>query len=327
VTYRRLGGLLLAIGGTALLLGLVWQLRQFGPGPVPQGARLQGEGFPKTLIDQSGRQVLLPHKPQRIASVTLATDEILLALVEPSRLIGVTYLAIDEQVSNVPHLAAMVPHTLHADAEQVIALQPDLVFVASYLRPEVVKILQDTGLPVFQFQEFESIAAIQGNIRLVAQAVGEEVRGEELVAQMNSRLQAVAARLVDIKARPRVLYWESWGLTGGAHTSIDDLITYAGGENLAATLGLTGIVTLSAEQVLAMNPEVIFTGGKSGETADGLPSFLRHPALQVVEAVRHGRAYVLPRRHLVTISHHIIDGVEALARAMHPQMAKLEVSP
>jgi hypothetical protein len=42
-----------------------------------------------------------------------------------------------------------VPYTVHADAEQLLALPPDLIFVASYLRPEVVRVLQDAALPVF----------------------------------------------------------------------------------------------------------------------------------------------------------------------------------
>jgi iron complex transport system substrate-binding protein len=320
-------GVLLVGVCTALILAGVWYLNRWKTNPVPRGSRLEGDGFPKVLIDQSGRQVLLPHKPRRIVSVTLATDEILLALVDPSRLLAVTYLAVDETISNVPLAAAAIPHTLHADAEPLLALQPDLIFVASYLRPEIVTVLQDAGLPVFTFQEFESIADIQGNIRLVAQAVGEEARGEAVVAEMNTRLQAVAAQLRGLTVRPRVLYWEARGLTAGARTSIDDVIAYAGGENAVAGLGLTGMKTLSAEQVLALNPDVIVTGGKVRNTTAQLPPLFLHPALQVVDAVQQQRVFVLPRRLLSTLSQHIVEGVEAMARVLHPQMASLQVVP
>jgi iron complex transport system substrate-binding protein len=320
-------GLLLVGACTAMILAGVWQLSQWRLAAVPQGSRLQGDGFPKILIDQSGRQVLLPHKPQRIVSVTLATDEILLALVEPSRLLAVTYLAVDETLSNVPQLAASIPHPVYADAEQLLVLQPDLIFVASYLRPEIVRILQEAGLPVFTFQEFESIAAIQGNIRLVAQAVGEEAHGAAVVAEMNARLQAIHARLRGISVRPRVLYLEAGGLTAGRQTSIDDIITHAGGENVAATLGLTGMTTLSVEQVLALNPEVIFTAGESPEPEAGLPPLLLHPALQTLDAMQQQRVFVLPRRYLSTISQYIVEGVESLARVIHPHMASFRALP
>jgi iron complex transport system substrate-binding protein len=124
-----------------------------------------------------------------------------------------------------------------------------------------------------------------------------------------------------------VLYWESGGLTAGARTSIDDVIAHAGGDNAVAHLGLTGMKTLSAEQVLALNPDVIVTGGKVREPAAELPMLFLHPALQVVDAVQQQRVFVLPRRLLSTISQHIIEGVEALAQVLHPQMARSQVAP
>ncbi len=316
-----ISGLLLVGLATAVVLWAAWRLNSSPTGGGPQGTRIQGDGFPKVLIDHSGRQVVLPYKPMRIASVTLATDEILLALVEPSRVLAVTYLAVDERVSNVPDRAAAIPHKIRADAEQIIALQPDLVFVASYLRGEIVKLLQESGLVVFQFQEFDSIATIQENIRLVAQAVGEEAKAEGLIAEMNARLQAVASRLPQDAPRPRVLYWGARGQTAGAETSVHDLILHAGGENLAAAQGLVGITTLSAERVLAMNPQVIFSEGGQRTPQPGLPASLLHPALYTVEAVQRQRVFTLPQRYMTTISQYIVEGVEALAHLLHAETA------
>jgi iron complex transport system substrate-binding protein len=249
--------------------------------------------------------------------VTLATDEILLALVEPARLLGVTYLAVDEGISNMTEEAATVPHKIRADPEQIIALQPDLVFVASYLRGEFIRLLQAAGLVLFQFQEYDSIAEVEQNIRLIGRVVGEEARAEALVAAMEGRLQALAERLPAVGTRPRVLYWGSQGYTAGRMTSIDDLITYAGGENLAATYGLIGAANLSAEQVLAMNPQVIISGSFDQDEQRGLPPVLLHPALRGVDAVQQGRVYTIPSRHLVSISQFIVRGVEALAQVLH----------
>ena len=313
----RLSGLLLAIAATALGFYVLWQAASFSFPSVDQGTRVAGDGFPKVLIDQTGRRVVLPQKPTRIVSVTLATDEILLALVGPSRLLGVTYLAVDERISNMTQEAAAVPHQVRADPEQIISLQPDLVFVASYLRGEFIRLLQAAGLVLFQFQEYDSIAEVEQNIRLIGQVVGEEARAEALVAAMEARLQALAEQLRPIGTRPRVLYWGSQGYTAGRMTSMDDLITYAGGENLAATYGLIGSANLSAEQVLAMNPQVIVSGSFDQDGQRGLPPVLMHPALQGTDAVQHGRVYTIPSRYLVTISQFIVDGVEVFARVLH----------
>jgi iron complex transport system substrate-binding protein len=98
---------------------------------------------------------------------------------------------------------------------------------------------------------------------------------------------------------------------------MDDLITYAGGENLAAAHGLIGPANLSAEQVLAMNPQVIITGSLDQGAQRGSPAALLHPALQGTDAVQHGRVYTIPSRYLMTISQYIVDGVEVFARALH----------
>jgi iron complex transport system substrate-binding protein len=317
VKGTRLSGLLLAIIATALGLYVLWQAASFSSVSMSQGTRVDGDGFPKVLIDQTGRRVVLPQKPARIVSVTLATDEILLALVEPSRLIGVTYLADDERVSNMTQEAAAIPHKVRADPEQIIALQPDLVFVATFLRGEFIRLLQAAGLVLFQFQEYDSIAEIQQNIRLIGQVVGEEARAEALVAAMQARLQALEERLRPIGDRPRVLYWGAHGYTAGRLTSLDDLITHAGGENLAAIYGIIGSANLSAEQVLAMNPQVIVNGSLDQGAQHGLPAGLMHPALQGIDAMQHGRVYTIPSRYLVTISQYIVDGVEEFARMLH----------
>jgi iron complex transport system substrate-binding protein len=317
VKGARLSGSLLAIAATALGFYVLWQAASVSPISRPQGTRVTGDRFPKVLIDQTGRRVVLPQKPERIVSVTLATDEILLALVEPPRLLGVTYLAVDERLSNMTHEAAAVPHIVRADPEQIIALQPDLVFVASYLRGEFIRLLQAAGLVVFQFHEYDSIAEIQQNIRLIGEVVGEEDKAEALVGAMQARLHALAERLRPLGERPRVLYWGSHGYTAGRLTSMDDLITYAGGENLAATYGIIGPANLSAEQVLAMNPQVIVSGSLDQNAQRGLPPTLLHPALQGTDAVRQGRVYTIPGRYLVTISQFIVDGVEEFARVLH----------
>jgi iron complex transport system substrate-binding protein len=317
VKGTQLSGLLLAMAATALGFYVLWQAASFPSTSMPQGTRVVGDGFPKVLIDQTGRRVVLPRKPARIVSVTLATDEILLALVEPSRLAGVTYLADDARLSNMTQEAAAIPHKVRADPEQIISLQPDLVFVASFLRGEFIRLLQAAGLVLFQFQEYDSIAEIQQNIRLIGQVVGEEERAEALVAAMQARLHALAQRLGPIGERPRVLYWGSHGYTAGRLTSVHDLITFAGGENLAATYGIIGPANLSAEQVLAMNPQVIISGSLDQGAQGGLPPALTHQALQGTDAVRHGRVYTIPSRYLVTISQFIVDGVEEFARVLH----------
>ncbi|MFI5367429.1 MAG: hypothetical protein ACHQ1F_00280, partial [Spirochaetia bacterium] len=81
--------------------------------------------YPLTLVDDSGNTVVLAAAPTRIVSQTLATDEILLSLVDTSRIVAVTTFAVDDQISNVADLAAAVPHKLTQNVETIISLRPD----------------------------------------------------------------------------------------------------------------------------------------------------------------------------------------------------------
>jgi iron complex transport system substrate-binding protein len=150
----------------------------------------------------------------------------------------------------------------------------------------------------------------------VGQVIGEEEKAEALVATMQARLRAVAERVGTMATRPHVLFWGPQGYTGGRLTSMDDLITHAGGENLAAIYGMIGSANLSAEQVVAMNPQVIIGGGDTRHPHPGLDASLMHPAFQTTDALQQGNVYTLPMRYLVTISQCIVDGVEELARVL-----------
>ena len=93
----------------------------------------QQKDFPLHVIDDTGAAVTLGARPVRIVSLTLATDEILLGMVEPRRLQGVTLFASDPAISNVADLAAHdVPHKLEMNVETILSLDPDLVLVASW---------------------------------------------------------------------------------------------------------------------------------------------------------------------------------------------------
>ena len=125
-TRRSFFCLLLALA--ALLAGCSMQpaagpqTEAAAPAAVEEPA--DSQGFPRTITDGLGSEVTIPQKPQRIVSLTLATDEILLSLVATERVRAVTYLAGDSIWTNVSEIARQVEHTVQSDPEQIIALEP-----------------------------------------------------------------------------------------------------------------------------------------------------------------------------------------------------------
>lgn len=166
--------------------------------------------------------------PKRIVSLTLATDEILLALVAPERIAALTYLADDPRFSNVGVEAETVHGRVRANAEQVIALGPDLVLVSAYTGATTKALLREAGVSLFEFHLDDSLDRVRRNILAVGRAVGEEEHARALVRELESRLERLRARVAGL-SRPRVLHYGGGGFVAGSETSIDDMISHAGG--------------------------------------------------------------------------------------------------
>jgi iron complex transport system substrate-binding protein len=273
------------------------------------------DGFPRTVVDGGGTTIRLAAPPQRIVSQTLATDEILFALVDPARIVGVSTLALDPRYSNIVAEARARGAPPIRTAEDVIALRPDLIFVASYSRAEVIELLREGGAQVYRFDAFDSIADLLDNIRKTGRAVGADAEASRLVAEVEGRL----ARVLDRPrgGRPlRVLSFLPTGDSAGANTTFDDIVRHAGAINVAAERGLTGFPRLSVEQVLAWDPDVLVAGAAPGEAGVVRAALLKNPGIAATRAGRAGRIVILEDRVLLAASHHVVDAVEGLARAL-----------
>ncbi len=260
--------------------------------------------------------------PQRIVSMTLAADEILLALLPPERLLGLTYLSDDPRYSNSVALAARVRHKVSANAEQVIALQPDLIIASAsaYTGTTARRFIRETGIALLELPWQSSFAGVQKNILAIGRAIGTPARAQVLVADMERRIQAVQERLAGAP-RPRVLFYFPGGFSPGRGTTVDEMIRLAGGLNVAAAAGVRGVKQLSRESLISLNPTVILVGGWAGHPEGGSlrPLLLADPGMREIDAIQTGRVSVVPHTYVGSLSHYIVNGVEAMAQQLHPQ--------
>lgn len=270
-------------------------------------------GFPRTVVDGLGHEIYLESPPQRIMSVGLAMDNILLSITDPERVVGVTTLATDPVWSYVadkvaPHMSLIA----QLNAEQVLALQPDIVLVAAWNDPDVVHQLRDLGIVLYTFTTFDTVADALENIARIGAITGDDDRAQTLIDDFFRRYGEIAFRIAG-RERPRVLSWDDWGATAGPGMSIHDVIELAGGVNVAAEYGISGWHTIDTEALIEMNPDVIVTpsGRAFAETIqnDGV--------LQSVSAVRYGRVYYI--EHMEALNHHFIEAIDQLARILHPE--------
>ncbi len=306
--------------GTALMVGLILLLGNCaGKQIVPQGKNAAYE-----VSDSTGHVIKLAQKPQRIVSLSLGTDEILLGLVAPERIAAVTYLAIDPGISSAAEQAKAVPVQIRDNTEAVIGLQPDLVLIADWMKPELSQTLRDAGLAVYVYKTPYSIEEIKTVINELSKVVGEEAVGRSIVAQMEDTLAQVTTAIKDIPAerRQKVIALSFMGAFGCKGSLFDDMCRQAGVINGAAEAGLEKNMTLSKEQIVQADPDILLLpnwnyDGKK-DVAGFKSSVQNDPALQTVKAVRQRRLLEIPDRHLYCVSQYAADGIRELARTAYP---------
>jgi len=191
--------------------------------------------------------------PQRVMSLSLCTDALLLDLLPPERITSVTYLSHE---STDPALAAEAARVgvNYGSAEEVLAENPDLVLAGTYSTPETRALLTRLGTPMLVVPPDNDFAAIRATVRNVARAVGAERRAELLLAHMDATLAALARNRPP--RRIRVAAWGGDGYVPGRDTLFAALLAAAGGVNIAAPPGdRSGFFDI--EQLLMARPDVL----------------------------------------------------------------------
>jgi iron complex transport system substrate-binding protein len=203
-------------------------------------------------------------RPQRVMSLNLCTDQLLLDLLPPERITSITFLARSRDKAFHWSEADRVAVN-HGLAEEVLAEHPDLVLAGTYSTTSTRMLLKRVGVKVMEVPPANSFEEIRAVTREVAAAVGEAEAGERLLATMDATLRGLAAN------RPaqmiRVAGWSGGGSVPGKGTMFDAILDAAGGANVAAHMrgGRNG--TFDIEELLAARPDVLAYGTSSDESA------------------------------------------------------------
>jgi iron complex transport system substrate-binding protein len=294
---------------------------------VALGAAAWAATYPLTVTDDGGTSVTVAAKPVRIASLTMFTDEVLLELVEPARLVAVTTFAADPAISNVTAKAESVPHKLAMNVEILVSLKPDLLFVANWTEAEKVKQLRDAGITVYLTRTGVTLDGIREKIARVGQLVGEPGKAAALLDGMDARLAAVEKRLAKVPAdrRRSVVDYTVWGSAQGKGSSWDEIVRRAGLVNGVGNIAADdwGQVPLSKEKLLEIDPDILILPGWTYDNPKGAEAFFAKtttdPVLKALKAVRDGRAYRMPESLKTATSQYLVDAVEWLARTVYPE--------
>ena len=289
------------------------------PTPSPSAAA----AFPAELTDDADRTITIEAEPERIVSLAPSNTEIVCALDACDRLVGVTDF--DDYPPEVADVTDVVIQT-QVDVELVVDAEPDLVLAAgNELTPSpVIQQLEELGLTVLVLYP-ESLDEVYDDIQLVATALDATDAADALVGDMEERVAAVEEAVADAD-RPltlyEVFYSEGTTYTAGEDSFLASLIDIAGAEPV--TGDATGVI--DAESLVEADPELILLGSASydpslADPGAALETVAARPGWGDLAAVQSGD--VVPYLEDIVTTRpgpRIVDGLEALARAIHPDL-------
>ncbi len=250
-------------------------------------------------------------KPQRIVSLNLCTDQILIDLVPRSRISALSHVATDASVSSIADRAKGI-RRVRGEAEEVLALDPDLVITTEFSTPTTVSMLERLGRRVVKVPFASDIAGVRNVVRRMAEAVGETDTGNAIIAKLDQRLAALALPASDGPAPTAVIYQVN-SIASATGTLEDEALRIAGFRNLATELHLEPGGRVALEAIVANPPDLLVLSGPSDEYRTVVADTLTHPALKAV--MRDRATLVVPWRHWLCGTPDIAAAIESLADA------------
>jgi iron complex transport system substrate-binding protein len=259
-------------------------------------------------------------QPRRIVSVIPAVTEMLFAVGAGPKVIAVSsFDHYPPEVEKLPKVGALID----PDLERILALRPDLVIVYG-TQTDLRAQLDRASVPTFIYKH-GGLADVIATMKSVGSRVGHAGEADRAARQIEEKIASVRSR-VSGRAKPRTLVVfsrEPLALRGiyasGAQGFINDMVTAAGGANVFADIARESVQATS-ELILTRRPDVILELSGAPLGADEL---VRERAvwsvLASVPAVRSGRVFILADERTVTPGPRIADGIEAIARVLHPE--------
>jgi iron complex transport system substrate-binding protein len=218
------------------------------------------------------------NKPQRIASLGLCTDQIVLMLVDASRIATVNYQAANPTASYMAKAVGNIPLN-HGLAEEIMLFKPDLVISTNFASPDTVRALKTLGYRVELMPLPTTVDGIYTMLLQAGQWLGEIDKAQALIAQMKTRIHAAQVRNQN-KPSPRTIIYSPNGFTIGADTLENDALQLAGYRNIAADLGMKHFQQISLETLVTTQPERIIIDNYAYNQNSLAYSYINHPVVR-----------------------------------------------
>lgn len=255
-------------------------------------------------------------QPQRIVSLNLCVDQILIDLVAKERIAALSFLSIDTAMSAVATRAKNFAR-VRGNAESILAMKPDLVITGAYSTPATRQLLKRLGKRVVVVDQPVTIAGVRGLVRQLAELVGATERGQAMIEAFNDRLararEAVAVDAAEGARTPTALAIHVNGIVSQPGALLHDAMQFAGLRNAAADMVASRRGRVPLEAIARRPPDILVFANAPQDFTTVLADNLRHPIYQNLVAQRP--AVSLPMWATLCGTPYIAEAVERLANA------------
>lgn len=278
-------------------------------------------GQTHTFKDEVGREITLPFPPKRIISLAPNITEILFSLGLDEEIVGVSiHCNYPERVKRKDRIGSYI----NLDYEKIVFLKPDLVIATGAGNTkDMVERLERFRFPTYVIFP-KCFNDILKSIHHLGQVVNREKEALALIETMRQRKQRVAEQVKGLP-RPRVFLQigEAPIVSVGKGSFAHDLILLAGGENIVGNEN-GAYPRLGMEEILRRAPEVILISSMNpkGDYSRVIQEWSRW---KMIPAIKNGRIHLIDSDLIDRPSPRIIDGLEEMARLIHPEKFKLKI--
>lgn len=271
--------------------------------------------YPVTIKDSYNREIKLDKEPKRIISVAPNITEIIFALGKEKNLVGRTdYCDYPADAKNITSIGSLQQPNI----EKIAELKPDLVIASTHFPEQALKKLEELNIKVAVLYGSEDFNGAYDTISKVGELTNAANESEQIISNMKKKVQDVEDKVKN-KSKPTIYYVVSYGeagdYTAGKDTFISQMIGMAGGKNSADDV--TGW-KYSIEKLVQNNPDILICS-KYYNSKEGIKSTNGYKDLS---AVKNNKLYEIDDNLINRQGPRLADGLEALAKILHPEAFK-----
>lgn len=270
--------------------------------------------YPLTITDSNGKEVVIANEPKTVVSLGPNVTEMVFSLDKGDVLVGRTkYCDYPEQALEVQEVGTLTKPNLELIAE----IKPDLVVASTHFKEEAQAKLDELGIPTIVLYSEESFDGVYSSIETLGKILNASPKAGEVVSGMKSKVEEVSKKIEGLEG-PSMYYVVGFGekdSTAGGDTFIGEMIRMTNGQNIADDSEGWGY---SKEKIAEKNPEIIVLSSRK----DTKSTFTTTDFYKDLDAVKNDKVYEIDENKLNRQGPRLAEGLEDLAKILHPEAFK-----